>query len=55
MTVEIVPDIYNAVVRELDSTERDEMFPALVATYAFFGDYQSRINRVIPMFELIPA
>ncbi len=53
--VEIVPDIYNAVVRELDSGERDEMFPALVARYAFFGDYQSRIDRVIPMFELVPA
>ncbi|MFA4084140.1 nitroreductase family deazaflavin-dependent oxidoreductase [Mycobacteroides salmoniphilum] len=55
VAVEIVPDIYNAVVRELDSGERDEMFPALVARYAFFGDYQSRIDRVIPMFELVPA
>ncbi|TEA06950.1 nitroreductase family deazaflavin-dependent oxidoreductase [Mycobacteroides salmoniphilum] len=55
VTVEIVPDIYNAVVHELDSGERDEMFPALVARYAFFGDYQSRIDRVIPMFELVPA
>ncbi|QCH21902.1 nitroreductase family deazaflavin-dependent oxidoreductase [Mycobacteroides salmoniphilum] len=55
VTVEIVPDVYNAVVRELDSSERDEMFPALVARYAFFGDYQSRIDRVIPMFELVPA
>lgn len=53
-TVEVVPNIYNAVVRELDSTERDEMFPALVAKYAFFGDYQSRIDRVIPIFELVP-
>lgn len=55
VTVEIVPDVYNAVVRELDSTERDEMFRALVARYPFFGDYQSRIDRVIPMFELVPA
>ncbi|WP_286143802.1 nitroreductase/quinone reductase family protein [Mycobacterium sp. D16R24] len=55
VAVEIVPDIYNAVVRELDSSERDEMFPALVPRYAFFGDYQSRIDRVIPMFELVPA
>ncbi|WP_078324217.1 nitroreductase family deazaflavin-dependent oxidoreductase [Mycobacteroides salmoniphilum] len=55
VAVEIVPDIYNAVVRELGSSERDEMFAALVARYAFFGDYQSRIDRVIPMFELVPA
>lgn len=55
VTVEIVPDIYKAVVRELDSSQRGEMFPALVARYAFFGDYQSRIDRVIPMFELVPA
>ncbi|TDZ98248.1 nitroreductase family deazaflavin-dependent oxidoreductase [Mycobacteroides salmoniphilum] len=55
VTVEIVPDVYNAIVRELDSAERDEMFPALAATYPFFGGYQSRIDRVIPMFELVPA
>ncbi|WP_078311368.1 MULTISPECIES: nitroreductase/quinone reductase family protein [unclassified Mycobacterium] len=55
VTVEIVPDTYNAVVRELDSSERNDMFPALVAAYAFFGDYQARIDRVIPMFELVPA
>ncbi|WJR34012.1 nitroreductase family deazaflavin-dependent oxidoreductase [Mycobacteroides immunogenum] len=54
VTVEVVPDVYNAVARELDSEERDEMFPALVAKYGFFGDYQSRISRVIPMFELVP-
>lgn len=53
--VEVVPDVYDAVVRELDSDERAEMFPALVAKYAFFGDYQSRIDRVIPLFELVPA
>lgn len=52
--VEIVPNIYNAVVRELNSEERDEMFPALVAKHAFFGDYQTRVDRVIPMFELVP-
>lgn len=53
--VEVVPNTYDAVVRELDSNERTEIFPALVAKYAFFGDYQSRIDRMIPMFELMPA
>ncbi|MUM18029.1 nitroreductase family deazaflavin-dependent oxidoreductase [Mycobacterium sp. CBMA271] len=55
VTVEVVPNIYEAVVRELDSDERAQMFPALVAKYAFFGDYQSRIDRVIPMFEIVPV
>ncbi|MBA0047456.1 nitroreductase/quinone reductase family protein [Mycobacteroides sp. LB1] len=53
--VEVVPDTYDAVVCELNSAQRAEMFPALVAKYAFFGDYQSRIDRVIPMFELVPS
>ncbi|ALR10226.1 nitroreductase [Mycobacteroides saopaulense] len=53
VTVEMVPDVYDAIVRELDSAERDVIFPALVTKYGFFGDYQSRIGRVIPMFELM--
>ncbi|AYM40270.1 MULTISPECIES: nitroreductase/quinone reductase family protein [Mycobacteroides] len=55
VTVEVVPDSYDAVVRELNSGEREELFPVLVARYAFFGDYQARIERVIPMFELVPV
>ncbi|EIV66475.1 hypothetical protein MMCCUG48898_2071 [Mycobacteroides abscessus subsp. massiliense CCUG 48898 = JCM 15300] len=55
VTVEVVPNVYAAVARELDSEERHRMFQALAAKYAFFGDYQSRITRVIPMFELVPC
>jgi hypothetical protein len=55
VTVEVVPDSYDAVVRELNSGEREELFPVLVARYTFFGDYQARIERVIPMFELVPV
>ncbi|AMU68760.1 nitroreductase family deazaflavin-dependent oxidoreductase [Mycobacteroides abscessus] len=55
VTVEVVPNVYAAVARELNSEERHRMFQALAAKYAFFGDYQSRITRVIPMFELVPC
>ncbi|MUL46635.1 nitroreductase family deazaflavin-dependent oxidoreductase [Mycobacterium sp. CBMA293] len=53
VTAEVAGTAHDSVVRELLGPERDEIFTALVAKHAFFGEYQSRLQRTIPVFELI--
>ncbi len=53
VTAEVDGQAYDGIVRELLEAERDEIFTALVARHSFFGEYQSRLSRTIPVFELI--
>ena len=50
--VEIGTDAYDVVARELPEDERDANYPKVVAVAPGFGDYQSKTDRVIPLFEL---
>jgi deazaflavin-dependent oxidoreductase (nitroreductase family) len=50
--VEIGTDTYDVVARELPEDERDATYPKVVAVAPGFGDYQSKTDRVIPLFEL---
>ncbi|MCB0930820.1 MAG: nitroreductase family deazaflavin-dependent oxidoreductase [Mycobacterium sp.] len=43
---------YDATARELPSEERDVVFAKVVALAPGFGEYQSKTNRVIPVFEV---
>jgi deazaflavin-dependent oxidoreductase (nitroreductase family) len=44
-----------AIARELPRDERDSIYPIVVERAPGFGEYQQRTDRVIPVFELVPA
>ncbi|MEV0669212.1 nitroreductase/quinone reductase family protein [Mycobacterium sp. NPDC050441] len=44
---------YPARIRELGPEERDDVFAVLVSKHPFFGEYQARIRRTIPVFEVV--
>ena len=50
--VEVGTDAYDVVARELPEDERVATYPKVVAVAPGFGDYQSKTDRVIPLFEL---
>jgi deazaflavin-dependent oxidoreductase (nitroreductase family) len=50
--IEVGPDAYDVVARELPSAERDDVYPKVVALAPGFGDYQAKTSRIIPLFEL---
>lgn len=45
---------YDAVARELPGDERAVLWDKVVAVAPGFGDYQSKTDRVIPLFEITP-
>jgi deazaflavin-dependent oxidoreductase (nitroreductase family) len=53
--VEVGTEAFDVIARELPPTERDEVFPKVVAVAPGFGDYQAKTSRVIPLFELQKA
>jgi deazaflavin-dependent oxidoreductase (nitroreductase family) len=50
--VEIGTDSFDVVARELAGSEREEIIPKINATVSAFADYQAKVTRVIPIFEL---
>jgi deazaflavin-dependent oxidoreductase (nitroreductase family) len=50
--VEIGTDAYDVEARELPTDERDRAFEHVVEAAPGFGDYQSKTDRVIPVFVL---
>lgn len=50
--IEVGETNYNATARELPIGERDELYPRVVAAAPDYGDYETKTNRVIPLFEL---
>ena len=45
-------DSYDVIARELPAGERDATYAKVVAVAPGFGDYQSKTERLIPLFEL---
>ena len=44
------PEAFDAVVEELDGAERDEWWKRAVAAYPDYADYQTKTQRLIPVF-----
>lgn len=51
--VEVGTESYDVVARELSPEERDQTYAKVVDLAPGFGEYQSKTDRVIPLFELI--
>jgi deazaflavin-dependent oxidoreductase (nitroreductase family) len=50
--VEVGTESFDATARELPDAERESVWAQVVAIAPVFGEYQSRTDRVIPLFEL---
>ena len=55
VTVEIGTDKYEADAKVVTGPERDRLYAKLVEEMPFFGDYQKKTTRVIPVVELVRA
>ncbi len=53
--IEIGTDAYDVDARELSGTERDAAFDQIAKAASGFADYQSKTDRVIPVFDLAQA
>ncbi len=53
--VEVGTESFDVSARELPSDERDELFAQIAAAAPGFAEYQSKTDRVIPLFELQPS
>jgi deazaflavin-dependent oxidoreductase (nitroreductase family) len=53
--IEIGSDAYDVDARELPRAERDAAFDQITKAASGFADYQSKTDRVIPLFELPKA
>jgi deazaflavin-dependent oxidoreductase (nitroreductase family) len=53
--VEVGTDAFDVTAHELPSAERDELFEQVATAAPGFAEYQSKTDRVIPLFELQPA
>jgi deazaflavin-dependent oxidoreductase (nitroreductase family) len=50
--IEVGTEAYDAVARELPRDERDTLWPTVTGIAPVFAEYQSKTDRVIPLFEL---
>lgn len=50
--IEVGTDAYDVTSRELPPAEREAILPKVIAAAPVFAEYQSKTNRVIPLFEL---
>jgi deazaflavin-dependent oxidoreductase (nitroreductase family) len=50
--VEIGTESFDVVARELTGADRDAIIPKINATTSAFAEYQAKVSRVIPIFEL---
>jgi deazaflavin-dependent oxidoreductase (nitroreductase family) len=50
--IEVGAEAYEAVAQELPRDERDALWPTVTEIAPVFADYQSKTDRVIPLFEL---
>ena len=50
--VEIGTESFDVVARELGDAEREAIIPKINATTSAFAEYQAKVTRVIPIFEL---
>ena len=52
ITVEVAAQSFPVLAKELDDTDRAELWPKLVAEAPQLGEYRTRITRQIPVFML---
>lgn len=50
--IEVGTDSFDVTARELPLQERDELFDKVAAAAPGFAEYQSKTNRMLPLFEL---
>ncbi|MCC6704233.1 MAG: nitroreductase family deazaflavin-dependent oxidoreductase [Thermomicrobiales bacterium] len=50
--IELGGETYPALATPAEGEERDRLFAAMVARWPFFGEYQRRIDRRIPVVRL---
>jgi deazaflavin-dependent oxidoreductase (nitroreductase family) len=53
--VEIGTEAFDADAHELPLDERNALYPRVVELAPQFGEYQSKTDRIIPLFELVRA
>jgi deazaflavin-dependent oxidoreductase (nitroreductase family) len=53
--VEFGTESFDVVARELGPAERDEIIPKVNATTPAFAQFQAKVSRIIPIFELEKA
>ena len=51
--VRVMDEVYQADARTVDWATRERLWPALVARYPMFADYQQATGREIPVVELL--
>ena len=52
VTIEVPGETYRATAIITEGEERERLFESMVEKYPFFGEYQSRVERVIPFVRL---
>jgi deazaflavin-dependent oxidoreductase (nitroreductase family) len=50
VTIQDGPELFDATVREVSATERDEWWARAVAAFSNYAEYQQRTERLIPVF-----
>jgi deazaflavin-dependent oxidoreductase (nitroreductase family) len=50
--VEIGTESFDVVARELGAAEREDIIPKINETTSAFAEYQAKVRRIIPIFEL---
>ena len=53
--VEVGTDAYDVVAHELPRAERDEVYARVIQLAPVLADYQTKTDRIIPLFELTRA
>ena len=53
VTVEIGSETYEATTMLLEGAERQRKWSEIVAAYPFFGEYQAKITREIPVVAVV--
>jgi deazaflavin-dependent oxidoreductase (nitroreductase family) len=53
--IELGTESVDVTARELSPAERADIIPKLTAEVSAFAEYQAKISRIIPIFELEPA
>lgn len=54
VTLEVLGEIFPAVAVETEGAERARVLARMVETLPRFGEYQDAVERVIPLFRLVP-
>lgn len=53
VTVEVGAESYSATAAVTSGADREEVFERIVASHPFFAEYQAKVQREIPVVELV--